>query len=215
MELGKIAAAIDRLRTANPPPDVFGARHHRFVLNIPLPEPEVAAFEMAHRIRLPDEYRRFLVDVGNGGAGPYYGLFKLGERMDLRDLCSWTENDGVVGVPAEPFPHSGAWNDLSGAPTEDDEEDVSYDQLMEEFEDRYFSPHHMNGAIPIADLGCAHGHWLVVTGPEAGNVWCDHRSERSGIFPLTAEGRARVTFLEWYSDWLETALAKLGFGGRA
>src|SRR5262245_5439146 len=200
MEFGEIPAAIERLRAADPPPKVFAAWHHGFVLNPPLTEPQVAEFEAAHRIRLPDEYRRFLIEVGNGGAGPYYGLFRLGERMHLRDLRPWTENDGVVGVPAEPFPHSGPWNDLTGEPPEEDEGDESYDARMEAFEEQYFSPRHMDGAIPIADLGCALGHWLVVTGPEAGHVWCDHRSEGGGIFPLAAAERERVTFLQWYSD---------------
>jgi hypothetical protein len=34
-------------------------------------------FEMANRIRLPEDYRRFLSAVGNGGAEPFYGLEPL------------------------------------------------------------------------------------------------------------------------------------------
>ena len=45
-----------------------------------LPEREVAAFENRHSVTLPDGYRRFLREVGNGGDGPpYYGLARLGE----------------------------------------------------------------------------------------------------------------------------------------
>jgi len=44
----------------------------------------LAAFESANRIRLPNDYRRFLAIVGNGGAGPFYGLAPL--NADGQDL---------------------------------------------------------------------------------------------------------------------------------
>ena len=205
----EIRSAIERLRKASPRPPVFGAGLHQFHLHPSLPESALAAFEARHQCRLPVEYRRFLTEVGNGGAGPYYGLFKLGERMDRRSLVRWQENDGVVGVLRAPFSHTGPWNDLAGEPTEDDEEDDDFDQRMAAFENRYFSPRHVDGAVPVADLGCALGHWLVVSGPEAGNIWCDFRADRSGIFPLSSDGSARVTFLQWYCGWLEDALRQL------
>jgi hypothetical protein len=36
---------------------IFGADHHHFVVNAPLPESEVARFEAKHRITLPLKYR--------------------------------------------------------------------------------------------------------------------------------------------------------------
>ncbi len=209
MELDSIAAALEQLRTASPQPEVFGARHHGFVLHQRLPESQIAAFESQYRVKLPTDYRWFLTDLGNGGAGPYYGLFRLGERMDVRDLVRWEENDGVVGVLSEPFPHAGPWNDLTGEPAEEDE---LYDRKMKIFYERYFSPRYMNGAVPIADLGDALAHWLVITGPEAGYVWCDYRSDYRGILPLSIGQLERVTFLQWYGAWLEEALAQLASG---
>jgi hypothetical protein len=54
---------------------VFGVIGHHFVLNPPLTEAEVVAFEQGHQVRLPPDYRHFLTSIGNGGAGPYYGVF--------------------------------------------------------------------------------------------------------------------------------------------
>jgi hypothetical protein len=70
----------------------------------------------------------------------------------------------------------------------------------------------MNGAIPIAELGCALSEWLVVTGPEAGHVWCDFRADYRGIRPLALGTLERVTFLQWYGHWLDGALASLAAG---
>ena len=209
MELGSIAAAVHRLRTASPQPAVFGARHHGFVLNPPLAEEEVAAFERRYKVRLPADYRRFLTEVGNGGAGPHYGLLRLGERADMRGLVRWEENDGTVGVLSEPFPHTGPWNDLTGQPTEDDEDDPRYDEKTDAFYEQYFRPEYVNGALPLSELGCALSQWLVVTGPEAGHVWCDYRSDYRGILPFTLGAQERVGFLQWYSAWLEEAVTKL------
>jgi hypothetical protein len=48
-----------------------------------------------------------------------------------------------------------------------------------------------------------------VTGSEAGNVWNDFRSDYRGLEPLQQKGRKRVTFLQWYMDWLDEALGHL------
>jgi hypothetical protein len=75
VELGDM---LGRLRAADTSFRVFGSKQHRYWLGPTLSESELAAFESANRIRLPDDYRRFLAVVGNGGAGPFYGLEPLG-----------------------------------------------------------------------------------------------------------------------------------------
>ena len=49
-----------------------------FKLNPKLSKSEVVEFEQCARVHLPDDYRRFLTEVGNGGFGPGEGgLFAL------------------------------------------------------------------------------------------------------------------------------------------
>jgi hypothetical protein len=68
---------LRRLRAADTRFRVFGSKHHHYRLGPTLRERELAAFESENRIRLPNDYRRFLAVVGNGGAGPFYGLEPL------------------------------------------------------------------------------------------------------------------------------------------
>jgi hypothetical protein len=209
VDFGSIPDALRRLREADPPPQVFGAGLHRFALNPRLPEAEVAAFERAHGIRLPEDYRRFLTEVGNGGAGPHYGLFPLGWHLAMRSLEPWRAGDGSVGIPSQPFRHSRRWNRVAGKPDEDAVPASEYDAAMDEWQVAYFDCRLMDGAVPLANLGCGLSEWLVVTGLEAGTVWGDYRADETGICPLGVGELARVGFAAWYLSWLDEALAAL------
>lgn len=70
--------------------DEFGAEAHQFAMHAPITEHDLTAFESKHGVRLPEDYRAFLLAVGNGGAGPYYGLLPkilnqtLSKRLFMR-----------------------------------------------------------------------------------------------------------------------------------
>ena len=51
-------------------------------------------------------------------------------------------------------------------------------------------------------MGCAIRIWLVITGPEVGNLWTDDRANDGGWLPM------RVTFQQWYEDWLDKSLRR-------
>jgi hypothetical protein len=195
---------LQRLKIATP--EIFGANGHHFTLNAPLVEAEVLAFERQHAIRLPPEYRRFLIELGNGGAGPYYGVFPLGAFDGANgDMEAWGD---FVGSLAEPFAFREQWNDLTGRPDDAlaDSDEEEYDRRMDAFERRYWHPSVMNGAFPICHKGCALRIWLVVSGGEAGNVWCDDRSDYRGIAPILTHDGRRATFGAWYTEWLDDSL---------
>src|SRR5689334_12537626 len=106
MSLNAIRDRLEQLRTAKQRPAVFGADSHGFILSPPLTESVVQRFEAVHHVRLPHDYREFLITLGDGGAGPYYGVFRLGEMDDGHGFQNWKEGDGFVGVLSKPFPHT-------------------------------------------------------------------------------------------------------------
>ncbi len=198
-EFAGIRAAVERLRLSPHPGRVFGADLHHFHLYPVLTDDRVADFEDRYRFRLPHEYRRFLTEVGNGGAGPFYGLFPLGMVDKGVGHAPWERADWLVGDPAATFPHADRW---------DSEFDPSVEDVSEEewaiAEAANWSPALVGGAVPICHAGCSLRYWIVVTGPLAGDIWYDARVDWGGFSPVRVDGR-RLSFLPWYRRWLEEA----------
>jgi hypothetical protein len=194
---------------------VFGAIGHDYKLNPPLPVSVIEAFEKRHRVRLPDDYRRFITEIGNGGAGPYYGVLPFGKDDDDRD---W-DSGGLVGDLSKPFQHTTAWNlpetfwDGEPNPPPDippEEEDRLMEAWDRELEAHYWNPAIMNGAIPICHKGCALRQWLVIHGDQRGFVWDDNRVDNAGIAPVQDESGEPVTFADWYMGWLDDSMRRVG-----
>lgn len=203
-----IQSGLKKLFTAKNNDKIFGADTHKFRLNPPLPESIVLNFEKKHKISLPQDYRNFLIKIGNGGAGPFYGIFKLGEMDDNFNFSQWKENNGFVGILSKPFPHNLPWNDLTGDP-DDFEDEEAYDKALDEFDKKYWNTENINGAIPICHRGCALRNWLVITGEEAGNIWNDDRADKNGLNPVSIDGKSRVNFIEWYKNWIKESLEQI------
>jgi hypothetical protein len=202
-----VTTSLRRLAAAKA--DVFGVIGHHFVLNPPLTEAEVVAFEQGHQVRLPPDYRHFLTSIGNGGAGPYYGVFPLGKWFGAGSkLEVWHEGEGVIGVLSKPFPLTDTWNDLSGMPSSklQQTDEQEYERQYDEFEKRYWDSSLVNGAIPICEIGCALRIWLVLTGALAGHLWRDGRADNTGLTPLRVTDGSMATFSVWYVEWLEDAI---------
>jgi hypothetical protein len=194
--LGRIAKKVRRARERDARP--FGAESGGIPpLNPPLVEDEVAAIEARLGVMLPEEYRGFITRMGDGGAGPAYGLFPLATALWVSKL------DEHPWLLATPFPHMEAYN-----PDKDPEVIALWDrtdrgEVSEEEADAH-SLREAAGTLALCDEGCGYLHLLVVTGPARGTLWIDSRGADAGFIPLGA------TFLEWYERWIDDVLA----GGR-
>jgi hypothetical protein len=185
--IAELAEMVRELRALDVNRRVFGSALHDHAPARPLPEAEIAAFEAAHGIRIPDDYRLYLRMVGEGGAGPYYGMTPLATAAQL----------GTPGgmfpfvAPAErgPAAEADGWAwDRNGQPY------VTREALVDRWMDRG-EP----GVLQLCDQGCAIYSYLVVTGPHAGGVW----DGSEVMYPLDE------TFVQWFRFWAERSLRRL------
>lgn len=172
LDLSAIKAAVAKLPSAAPTSS--GVTSSR-----------IEAFEARWGIVLPDEYRAFLLTVGDGAPGPWGGLIPLGYEPDpsTGELVPLSEEIGAR--IREPFKGS-----TDGAESELAEERDDGDPREEATWD---------GVLPLAWGGDTMWAWLVVTGPERGRVW---ETESGSWFPAATPLCRPVTFREWYAVWL-------------
>ena len=213
--MNEIIEKLEYLRRNDTEFEVFGSSKHRYKLNAPLSDADFKAIEKKYGCVFPDEYRYFITEIGNGGAGPFYGFFPIEIQDKNHGYGPW-ESGYLITDLSKPFPFTQAWNlddsfwskqpdpDESTPEEEEDEMWERWDKMLEE---NYWCVN--DGAIPICHRGCAIRDWLIVSGQERGNVWIDYRADYDGLAPVSTENAKRVSLLDWYSIWLEESIKEL------
>lgn len=203
---------LNKLKKLDKNFEVFGSESHKYTLNCCLSSAEVSCLESKCNIVLPEIYRQFLLEFGNGGAGPGYGLLEINIENLLVDA---SESNFL----SQPFLLTKEWNDL-------DLLEVSNENSA----NSYFDSKYINGTIVVAEYGCGIQARLVITGEEQGNIWIDDRTNEAGIYPLTShyaaffhddpdieadlyesveEVKEALNFYEWYNDWLNRGIRQV------
>ncbi|HLO88581.1 MAG TPA: SMI1/KNR4 family protein [Nostocaceae cyanobacterium] len=188
--------------------EIFGAESHGYQLNPCLSEGEIQAFESKYGISLPSDYRQFLLEVGNGGVGPGYGLYKIVESGSENEVAA-TPYQNNYDILSQPFPLTTAWNNLDLS---------SHDYLDNKL---------IQGTLTIANYGCGIYAMLVITGEQQGRIWIDDRTNDSGIYPasvnfcysfhnfdlddsiLDEDDEQPLSFYDWYDNWINYSLEQL------
>lgn len=166
---------------------LIGRLSEMYYVNRRLPPAQVEEFEQKYDIRLPEEYRRFIIEIGDGGAGPFSGILPLGRYFPLED-------DPRLNRLNQPFPHRTSWS-----------EDALREEELELYQsDREYLNQLTQGALIIQDFGCAISVLLVVTGERRGSIWMDDTANAGTITPM----ENGESFLKWYSQWLDEVLKK-------
>lgn len=170
---------------------VFGAERHKYKLNPPISIDAVRQLEAEFNMKLPEDYVYFLTEIGNGGAGPYCGLYSLEKlRMYCLEYC------GLQDDAREPIIDSSLtiekWNEV--AEHMEYADDAEYDKY-----EKYIS----TGILIIGTQGCTYDNLLMCKGSEAGKiVYIDWNLEPD--YPPYLTGK---TFMEWYVGYFEEIIA--------
>jgi hypothetical protein len=208
---------LARLAAAPSADDVFGSLGHGWQLEPPLLAEELAEAETQLQVKLPDDYRSFLLEAGRGGAGPAYGLFPM-RRVNGR--WQW-EGDGAtltdLDTLGQPFPHVEAFNPADDLPEPPDEADYDSVEEFNAAEDEYtdqhdaivFTPEHSIGLLYLCHLGCALREALVVSGPARGQMWADDTADDGGFSPLRDDDGTPLDFTRCYRRWLTESEAQV------
>lgn len=140
---------------------------------------DLVEFEKRYEVSLPEEYREFVLQIGNGASGPpAYGLIALAEPPPGRgDDTSHTSEELVSMQKVFPFTKPWVWED-GGASDEGTDDQVR------------------DGQLYLGTDGCGMDWALIITGPDRGTVWwlCGE-----GIQPTSP----KRDFLRWFEDWLD------------
>lgn len=174
---------------------VFGAERHKYRLNPTVSPEEVAHFEANYHVKLPKEYAFFLTQVGNGGAGPYYGLYPL-EKLPMYTeyLDRYTDQD-AEGLPAfiDRRMTDQDWREAMGR-ADGAPDDEAYDAVMREV---------CSGLLVIGTQGCTYDNALMWKGSEQGRIVCFDWNLEPEYGPFFTG----LSFLDWYTAFFQEILA--------
>ena len=182
--------------------EVFGARSHQYFLGKPLSMEAVEQFEKKYNVSLPEDYKWFLTQVGNGGieykesvvgnsgAGPLYGLFYLDHPHQFLE-------DPSTGFLTKETLYDESWHHDDWFQRFYTDVDDSSDKAYEEECAKALS-----GILAIAYGGCSHFAGIVLNGKDRGRIlnvyeeieYCPHFYKEH-------------TFLEWYENWLDGVIS--------
>jgi SMI1 / KNR4 family (SUKH-1) len=159
---------------------IYGAQFAGIRLGPIAANADVEAFETRYGVRLPEGYRAFVMRVGNGVGDGYLGLVN---PLDDELYSGWhaiTADFLLVSFPFEaafsPYP------EYEGEP--------------------YLAP----GTIWLTNRGCGMYAFMVVSGPNAGEVWFDHLVDGYGLVP------SGQSFLDWIAAEIAAKIASMRAG---
>ncbi|WP_240478078.1 SMI1/KNR4 family protein [Flavobacterium sp. ABG] len=197
-QVQRIKNKLIKAKNADVKLKVFGSEEHKYALGYTLNEKDILKFEKEYDLELPECYRTFLTNVGNGGigfnasgAGPFYGIYPFGKMIEelidkntkeyLSQDCVWYPN------MTDEY-----WDEIT---KNIDEEGISDEDFEIEL-GKIFS-----GILPLGSQGCSYIHGLVLNGEFKGRVVNLDLDRQKPKFTF------ENNFLDWYERWLDEVIS--------
>lgn len=152
-------AALNALASRKDPAyRIFGADTHHYKFKPAATVQEVSQVQAVLGVRFPDSYIQYLTKLGNGGAGPHYGIYSLDE---MQHNSQYLLHQPLLGEPMlHPDMTLTEWYEIA--------EDL--DILDEDAEIDAFFGKLMQGTIVLGTHGCSVDTLLMCSGANAGEV---------------------------------------------
>lgn len=166
---------------------VFGAGTHKYKFNTVVSLAEVREFEDRNKITLPDDFVTFLTEIGNGGAGVDYGVYKL-ERIQQEIDNLWL-NSGKTILDYDNYREK--WAELCKEYDNTDD-----DKIL----NRIYSIL-TDGLLPIGTAGCTVDYVIVCKGSNYGKIaYIDYNFFEDSPPEIIANS---------FSEWIENYFTKI------
>lgn len=187
--IARIMKKMERLSEKNP---MFSCGKFPPKWKPPLTEQKIEAYEKKKKIRLPEDYRRFLSTALSGGTQPFYGFYGLE-----------TPKDEFEPIVEKTFPYT-IENPLWIGELSEEE----YDKFDEEEEKEDTT---IWGFLLLCTEGCGMNSILVVNTEDPktyGTVWFYDLCNDFGIAPIIdPKTKQPMHFLDWFEYWVDQTLA--------
>lgn len=170
---------------------VFGSNGHLYCLNAVVDESALTTWETAHGLVIPQDYRDYLTKVGNGFAGPGYGItpFNLGGfKPEWKEPCLHApefedEYDRLANEITELYEKDAG----------DDQEEILYDALYKRF--------NQDGVLEIGTGGCAGINAIALNGSTKGFYLS--LVDELEYYRVGELGTGSKPFAEWFMEWVD------------
>lgn len=192
LDVPKIRAVVDEASRWDMDLAQFACWGHAHLFNPVLPLEELAAWEELMEVTLPADYRTYLTQLGNGGAGPAYGLFPLSlpgdeharflqrpciysedqEEMFQDVICRlvhWYSKNDDWSLYREYFPQAPAWKDEAWRDAHWREWSGELERVLDE---TVVFPLLNYGQHMITNEGCSGDIYIILNGSHRGYVHC-------------------------------------------
>ncbi len=182
-----IKAKFLKLKASDPKFKLDGAKEHEYILGDPLTEEQVATYEKKNGLRLPEDFRWALINMGSQGPiGPScYYLLELDEPVDGEFPLKYGQMYSMDKFEEEYEDNDDGWKAIGIA-----------------------SEKASKGHICMGDDGYAE-ICMVLKGAAAGTIWSVHFGTDSyGAFPYSSPYREDepMTFADMLENWIDMAL---------
>lgn len=178
--------------------EIFGASTHRYRLNPPIRASFVRRAEEKYGFVLPEDYFRFITEVGDGGAGPDYGIKPfVNMLMEGKSPRSEKFREAYLYSLAKLFVPR------QMMPDEVEDYAIATIEAYKRNPDRYFVYEKMDendlcgtdGFYILGTHGCQWDFGLVLSGEKRGQVF---DTDNEGAY-----GFISGSFDEFYQNWLD------------
>ncbi len=183
----RIFFLLEAARQFDPEHKRFGASAHKYRLGPVIAPEELDALLEKYHFSIPDDLRWFVTEVGNGGAGPFFGLVPFDASKEEHYKFAALPVDGTI----EGYYGKGKFST---------KEEESWEEQYARF---------CGGTVYICNPGGDESVRLMVSGEHSGRVIYTDDDNLRRFFPPEPEGSR---FIDWYMTWLEESASGFAAG---